>query len=55
MIKKRAVLYIAKEPLSDSVAMNNSSFSRRLLLEKILPPKKRDFKNIKDRLPKNKF
>jgi serine/threonine protein kinase len=53
LIKKRSI--VPKEPMSESITMNNSSYSRRLLLEKILPPKKRDFKNIKDRLPKNRF
>jgi hypothetical protein len=35
--------------------MNSSSVARKLLLEKILPPRRKDFRNIRERLPKNKF
>jgi hypothetical protein len=38
-----------------SESNNISSSLSKKLIERILPPKKRDFKNIKDRLPKNKF
>lgn len=38
-----------------SESMNNSTLTRKLLLEKILPPRRKDFRNINDRLPKHKF
>lgn len=43
-----------KETLIDS-GLQGSTMTRRLLLEKILPPRRRDFRNINERLPKNKF
>lgn len=42
----------SKEPLSESTSFTNSS---NKLLEKIQLPSRRDFKNIKLRLPKNRF
>jgi hypothetical protein len=44
----------AKETLADS-GLQGSTMARRLLLEKILPPRRKDFRNINERLPKNKF
>ena len=36
-------------------AMDSSSVTRRLLLERILPPRRKEFRNINERLPKNRF
>lgn len=51
---RRRGLGSGKEGMSES-AMNSSSVARKLLLEKILPPRRKDFRNIRERLPKNKF
>jgi NIMA (never in mitosis gene a)-related kinase len=51
---RRRGLGSGKEGMSES-GMNSSSVARKLLLEKILPPRRKDFRNIRERLPKNKF
>jgi NIMA (never in mitosis gene a)-related kinase 1/4/5 len=40
--------------MSESACLN-SSLTRKLLLEKIVPPRRKDFRNINERLPKHKF
>jgi serine/threonine protein kinase len=52
LIKGRETL--TKE-MTESISLNNSSFTRKVLLEKIMPPRKKDFRNIRDKLPKNRF
>jgi hypothetical protein len=51
---KRRGLGSAKEGMTES-AMDSSSVTRRLLLERILPPRRKEFRNINERLPKNRF
>lgn len=45
---------VVKEGLAES-GLQSSTMTRRLLLEKILPPRRKDFRNINERLPKHKF
>lgn len=41
--------------MTESACLNSSNLTRKMLLEKILPPRRKDFRNINERLPKHKF